>query len=40
MSVDALAVITGTGGGVQPFALTARSVEVALHPLVPVTVTL
>ena len=40
MIVDVLAEITGTGGGVQPFALIAMSVEVAIHPFVPVTVTL
>ena len=34
-----LAVMVGTGGGVQPFALIEMSDDVDLHPFVPVTVT-
>ena len=32
-----LAVITGTGGGVHPFAVTATGADVAVQPLAPVT---
>ncbi len=40
ITLDPLREITGTAGGVQPFALTIAAVDVFLQPLLPVTVTL
>ena len=37
---DPLVIMTGTGGGVQPFAVTITSFEIAVQPFAPVTVTL
>ena len=37
--VGPLAVTTGTGGGVQPFAMTATGADVAVQPFVPVILT-
>lgn len=39
MTVEPLAEITGTAGGVQPFAMMATGIEDAGHPFAAVTVT-
>ena len=39
MIVDPLEEITGTAGGVQPFAMIATGIEEAIQPFVAVTVT-